>query len=141
MDAVHLTMNESKTEFIYFGSKHMLKKCNISTVNINGEHIVRSVKIKFQGGLLDSTLSFQQHVIAKCNAANINLQKIRHNRKFLTKDTYQQLVQFTCHVTPGLCQCLVIRNTKNTHKNNAMHPKLSSQNNNRQNKNQKLQCN
>ena len=38
MDAVCLKMNESKTEFIYFSSKQMLKKCNISTVNINGEH-------------------------------------------------------------------------------------------------------
>ena len=46
MDAVHLKMNQSKPEFIYFGSKQMLKKCNISTVNINGEHIVRSDKVK-----------------------------------------------------------------------------------------------
>ena len=27
----------------------------------------------------------------------------------------------TCHFTPGLCQCHVIWNTKNTHKYNAMH--------------------
>ena len=35
MDAVCLKMNESQTEFIYFGSKQMLKRCNISMVNIN----------------------------------------------------------------------------------------------------------
>ena len=93
MDAVCLKMNESKTEFIYFGSKQMLKKCNISTVNINEEQIVRSDKVKYLGSLLDSTLSFHQHVIAKCQAANINLQTIRHIRKFLTRDTCQQLVQ------------------------------------------------
>ena len=73
--AVCLKMNESKTEFIYFSSKQMLKKCNISTVNINGEHIVRSDKVKYLDSFLDSTLSFSQHVIAKCHAANINLQK------------------------------------------------------------------
>ena len=71
----------------------MLKRCNISTVNIKREHIVRSDKVKYLGGLLNSTLSFQQHVIAKCQAANINLQKIRHIRKFLTRDTCHQLVQ------------------------------------------------
>ena len=93
MDAVCLKMNESETEFIYSGIKQMLKKCNISTVNINGEHIVRSDKVKYLGGFLDSTFSFCHHVIAKCHAANINLQKIRHIRQFLTRDTCQQLVQ------------------------------------------------
>ena len=71
----------------------MLKKCNINALNINGQHIARSDKVKYLGGFLDSTLSFCQHVIAKCHAANINLQKIRHIRKFLIKGTYQQLVQ------------------------------------------------
>ena len=93
MDSVHMKMNESKTEFIYFGSKQMLKKCSMNTVNINGEHIARSGKVKYLGGFLDSTLSFCQHVIAKCHATNISLQKIRHIRKFLTKDTCQQLIQ------------------------------------------------
>ena len=55
MDAVHHQMNESKTEFIYFGSKKKLKKCNISAVNINGEHIARSEKVKYLGGFLEST--------------------------------------------------------------------------------------
>ena len=77
MDAIYLKMNESKIEFIYFWSKQMLKKCHISTVNINGEHTVRSNKVKYLGSLLDSTISFCQHVIAKCQAANIKLQKIR----------------------------------------------------------------
>ena len=33
--AVHLKMKESKIEFIYFRSKHMLKTGNINMVNIN----------------------------------------------------------------------------------------------------------
>ena len=71
----------------------MLQKCNINTVNINREHIARSDKVKYLGGFLDSTLSFHQHVIAKYHAANINVKTIRHIRKFLTKDTCQQLIQ------------------------------------------------
>ena len=58
MDVVCLKMNKLKVELIYFGSKHMLKKCNIKTVNINGEHIVRSDKVKYLGRHLDDTLSF-----------------------------------------------------------------------------------
>ena len=136
IDDVCLKMNESKLELIYFGSKHMLIKCNINTVNINGEHIVRSKKVKYLGGLLDSTLSFHQHVITKCQADNINLQNIRHIRKFLTTDM-SAINTITCHVTPWLCQCHAVWNTKNTHKYDAKYTKLSSQNNNRQNKNQK----
>ena len=75
VDAVCLKMNKSKTEFIYFGSKHMLKKCNINTVSINGEYIGRSDKVNYLGCHLDSALSFHQHVITECQAANINLQK------------------------------------------------------------------
>ena len=62
-------------------------------MNINGEHIERSEKVRNLGRFLDSSLSFHQHVLAKCHAANISLQKIRHIRKFLTRDTCQQLVQ------------------------------------------------
>ena len=75
MDAAYLKMNESKMEFLYFGSKHMLKKCNINTVTINKVHIARSDEVKYLGGHLDSTLSSHKHVITKCQAANINLHK------------------------------------------------------------------
>ena len=54
MDAVCLKMKESKTEFNYFGSKKMLKKCNINTININGEGINRSNKAEYLGGFLEA---------------------------------------------------------------------------------------
>ena len=34
MDAVRLRLNESKTEFIYFGSEQQLKKCNEDTIKV-----------------------------------------------------------------------------------------------------------
>ena len=36
MDAVHIKLNESKTEFIYFGSRQQLRKCQNKTINISG---------------------------------------------------------------------------------------------------------
>ena len=92
MDAVHLKMNESKQNSSTFGS---------STVNINGEHIVRSDNVKYLGGLLDSTLSFHQHVITKYQAANINIQKIRHIRKYFPHQRHLSVINtITCHVAP-----------------------------------------
>ena len=39
MDQVSLKMNESKTEFIYFGESRQLEKCITSTINVSGEDI------------------------------------------------------------------------------------------------------
>ena len=39
MDAMKLKLNETKTEFIYFGGKHELAKIQRDTININGKTI------------------------------------------------------------------------------------------------------
>ena len=69
MNEVRLKLNESKTNFIYFGSKHQLKKCTIDKININSETIRRSDTVKYLGGHLDQNLNFRKHVITKCKAA------------------------------------------------------------------------
>ena len=53
MNEVRLKLNESKTDFIYFGSKHQLKKCTFDKININSETIQRSDTVKYLGGHLD----------------------------------------------------------------------------------------
>ena len=62
MDAVCLKLNESKTEFIYLISRQQSTKCHPNTVNIKGEIINRSTKVKNLGGYLDEQLNFKQHV-------------------------------------------------------------------------------
>ena len=49
MDAVHLKLNESKTEFIYFGSRQLLRKYQHKTINISGETINKSTKVNTSG--------------------------------------------------------------------------------------------
>ena len=39
MNEVRLKLNESKTDFIYFGSKSSTQKCTFDKININGETI------------------------------------------------------------------------------------------------------
>ena len=91
MNEVRLKLNESKTDFIYFGSKHQLKKCTFDKININSETIQRSDTIKYLGGHLDQNLNLKKHVITKCKAAMMNIRKIRLIRKFLTRDICHQL--------------------------------------------------
>ena len=92
MDAAHLKLNETKTEFIYFGSRQPLRKCQHKEININGETINRSTKVKYLGGHLDEKLKFNQYVQAKGKVAVINLCKIQNIRIYLTKDACHQLV-------------------------------------------------
>ena len=91
MNEVRLKLNKSKTDFIYFGSKHQLKKCTFDKININSETIQRSDTVKYLGGHLDQNLNFRKHVITKCKAAMMNIWKIRLIRKFLTRDICHQL--------------------------------------------------
>ena len=92
MDAMKLKLNETKTEFIYFGGKHQLAKTRRHTININGKRIQCTDKIKYLGGHLDSSLTFKDHIIAKSKAATINIIKISNIRKYLNQDTCHKLV-------------------------------------------------
>ena len=38
MDVIRLKLNESKTKFIYFGSRNQLKKCTFDKTNIYDEN-------------------------------------------------------------------------------------------------------
>ena len=92
MDQVHLKMNESKTEFIYFGWPSQLDKCIKTSININGEEIVRASITKYLGAYLDSKLDFKEHIKTKCNAAMLNIYKIRAARKNLTRSACNKLM-------------------------------------------------
>ena len=74
MDQVHLKLNESKMEFIYFGWPSQLGKCVATTIDVNRETIARSNVTKYLGAHLDSTFNFKQHIKTKCKAAMFNLQ-------------------------------------------------------------------
>ena len=77
MDGVHLKMNPSKTEFIYFGNAVQLKKCTCASINIDADLILRSPEIRYLGAWLDSNLNYKTHITKKCSAAMANLQRIK----------------------------------------------------------------
>ena len=92
MDSVRLKLNSDKTEFIYFGTTHQLKKCLTDSIDVNGDHIIRSETVRYLGAFLDQLLNFKAHTKQKCRTAMSNLIRIRNMRKFLTKDTCATLM-------------------------------------------------
>ena len=85
MDQVRLKMDDSKTEFIYFGWPIQLGKCIIDRINVDGEEVQRTHSTKYLGAYLDSRLDFKQHIKVKCKVAMLNLHRIRSARKHLTR--------------------------------------------------------
>ena len=85
MDENRLKMNNSKTEFILFGSRQQLAKLTTTTIDINGVLINRSPSIRYLGADLDERLTLGGMITRKCRVAmGINLQKLKLIRKCLT---------------------------------------------------------
>ena len=77
MDENRLRINSEKTEFIMFGSKVQLSKCDTTSLTVNGSIIPKSDIIRQLGAWLDSNLNFKHHIVVKCRSAMLNLQRIK----------------------------------------------------------------
>ena len=88
-----LRLNESKTEFIYFGSGQQLRKCNKNTIKVTEETINRCSTIRYLGAYLDSQLNFKEHIKTKCKSAVLSIIRIQNIRKYLDKDTTHMLIK------------------------------------------------
>ena len=96
MDSMRLKLNEDKTEFIVFGYRIQVNKCQTLNLNFNGNLIPVSSSVKYLGGVLDADLTFNQHINAQCRKAMFNLSRIRNIRQFLTRSAAETLVIGLC---------------------------------------------
>ena len=92
IDGNRLKMNDSKTEFIMFGSRKMLTKRTTTDININGTRVKRENIIRYLEVWLDSVLSFKYHVKIKCKSAMFNLVCIKRLRLSQTVEAANTLV-------------------------------------------------
>ena len=92
MDGNRLKMNESKTEFIMFGSRKVLTKGTTTDINISGTSVKRENIIRYVAAWLHSVLSFKYCVKMKCKSAIFNLVCIKRLRPSLTVEAANILV-------------------------------------------------
>ena len=107
MNQNRLKMNNAKTEYIMFGSRQQLGKCNSSGINVNGAAVERATKIKYLGALLDDQLTLKQQVTNKCKIAMLNLHRIKMIKEYLDVDTCHTLVLglVMSHLDKGISGC------------------------------------
>ena len=100
----HLQMNDTRTEFITFGTPHLLSKKNLDSLTIGGTTVGCSTTRNFLCAFVDETLSFKQHVAAHASLALYRIHLMKNVRKYLTMATIKN-AQVHSHTIPtGLYQ-------------------------------------
>ena len=79
-------------EFILFGSLKHLPYCMMDHIDMCGDQVPKSDKIKLLGTWLDSNLNLKHYINLKCRMVMLNIQKIKHVINVLTSDAASFIV-------------------------------------------------
>ncbi len=103
LEANYLKLNSDKTEVILIGSKAVVSKLSGQLMDLDGDLIMPSTKVRNLGVLIDSTLSFNDHIGKVVKTAFFHLRNIARIRSSLS----QQDVETVTHafVTSQLDYC------------------------------------
>ena len=80
-----LTLNDSKTEFIILGSSPILRKLPSVSIKVGMTSINPSSCVRNLGVLIDSSLSFRDHIKATCSRSFMALRLISRIKRCITK--------------------------------------------------------
>ena len=87
-----LKINDAKAEFIVFESIMLKHDLSDLSVNVGGDLIKPSVKVRDLGVILDQTLSFDAHISAICQSVHFHIRNIGRIRNLLSFDACATLV-------------------------------------------------
>jgi exonuclease III len=102
-----LKINDSKTEYVLIGTKHMLSKVHSSSLKVGDTNILASDRVRNLGVVFDKHLSMHHHISSICKAAYYHLHNIRSIRKFLTKAACETLVHALIFSKLDYCNALL----------------------------------
>ena len=103
MAKMFLKMNDAKTEVILISSKTLASRVPPPTIQIGTSSASPSDVVKSLGVLLDRHLTMEQHIASVCKSATYHLYNIRRIRKYLSRQTTEQLIH--AFVTSKLDYC------------------------------------
>ena len=88
-----LMLNDSKTEILLVGSRQQLRKVELDALMVGTAKVpLASSAVRNLGSFFDSELTMNTHVNKLCSAAYFHLYNLRRIRKYLSQETYEQLV-------------------------------------------------
>ena len=92
MNSYSLLINQSKCEFLLFGSKSQLSKLDVDSVSISGHDIPLSTSCRNLGVMLDSRMSMSNQISSICKSVRYQLRNIGFIRKYFTRSATEKLV-------------------------------------------------
>jgi hypothetical protein len=72
----YLTLNASKTEVILFGRKRQIERTEFCGIKVDGRTIAPSQYVRDLGVIIDSSLTFERHIIKVCRTVFCNIHLI-----------------------------------------------------------------
>ena len=82
-----LTLNKKKTKLMVFGTRSKIKKSSDVTVKIGNEKLQLVPSFKYLGVVLDSALTYSNHVKSVINTVVQKSYLLGKIRKYITSDT------------------------------------------------------
>jgi hypothetical protein len=92
MNKNRLKLNDSKTEFMIFGTKSKLSKINTKSVRVGDDDIAAVQHVRNIGAYFDSEMKMDKQVKNTCQSAWMNLYNISKIRRYLTTDQCKSVV-------------------------------------------------
>ena len=113
-----LLLNPTKTEAVVFGTSQRLPQVNKSQgVWVTGAHVQFTDAVKLLGVTLDSTLSFDKHIIDVTRSCHYHIRAVRHIRPLLTLDAAKAiwlLLSLAAGLITATVYCMVCRRRTST---------------------------
>ena len=81
-----LNINDSKTEFIIFGSPLLKQNLSDLSVSVGDVQVSPSLKVRDLGVVFDQYLTFHDHISGICKSTHFHLRGIGRIRNLLTFD-------------------------------------------------------
>jgi len=93
MRGSRLSLNTSKTNILWLGSKHIIDNPSVQEVNVVSSTITAVASARNLGVVIDSRLTMSDHVAAICRAGYYRLRQLRPTVKSLFVDAAKTLIQ------------------------------------------------
>ena len=100
MNSNRLKLNDSKTEFIVFGTTHLLKKSSITSLRVGDHEIPVSTCVRNIGAFFDSEMNMKKQVNMMCRTAWMNINRLNRIKDYLSND--QLKIAMHAYVTSKL---------------------------------------
>ena len=113
-----LKINDSKTEFIVFGSPQL--RCDLSglSVNVGESQITQSLKVRDFGITFDQFLNVDDHITAICRSTYFNIRNIGKIRNLLSYNDCSTIIRALISFRLDYCNSLLYN--VSTHKTDRM---------------------